>query len=334
MGMNGEMSQSIDTTAANPTSSPGVNRSDDNATKVGLIIVDFRSWSESRGAIESALKSKRLFDFIVVVDNGGTVPERECRGLSERVTLIRAECNGGYAFGVNLGLRRLRADGATHALVLNPDARIREDTLEKLLKPLQDHANVAIVGPVIFSNEAETAIEFAGADALWHIGWIRQRSSLRSSDGSLSDEPVLLGCCWLMRMALLDEVGELPEGYFLYFEEFDYCQSVRRRGYRLCVVPDARCVHHGSWSVKKNSPLFRYQVARNRVWFMRRWARADQYASFLLFTALVKVPLACLLFGLRDRDLAGLSAFLRGFWHGVKLPVFVRRSTPRPQWGG
>lgn len=303
--------------------SPDLAGAQPDQVKIGLIIVDYHSWSESRQAIASALASRRPFDRIVVVDNGGTVPEQECGDLSERLKFIRAGHNGGYAYGVNLGLRLLQAEGAAYAMVVNPDVRLREDTLEKLLEVVERHPDFAIVGPVVYRDEAATTIEFAGADALWHLGWLRQRNTVRPHDGAVTDEPFVLGCSWLMRMALLEEIGELPEGYFLYFEETDYCQSVRRLGHRVGIVPGAGCVHHGSWSVKKGSPLFRYQLARNRIWFMRRWARADQYASFVLITALAKVPLAILLFGLRDRNWQVLWAFLHGTWHGLRLPVFA-----------
>lgn len=295
--------------------------------RVGLVLVDYRCWSESREALATALWSRRPLDWLVVVDNGGAVPGDQCRELSDRLQLIRAPRNGGFAYGVNIGLRRLRSAGATHAMVLNPDARLRVDTLQILLDALGRDPGLGMVGPVVYEDEAEERIEFAGADAHWHLGWLPHRTVLRRAAAPPDGEPFLMGCCWLMRLDLLDRVGELPEGYFLYFEDTDYCQSIRRRGYRLAVVPAAGVVHRGSCTVRKNSALFRYQLARNRIWFMRRWARPDQYAAFLLFTAFVKVPLAVVLFGLRSRDWAAVSAFLQGSWHGLTRPVF---SMPPP----
>lgn len=290
--------------------------------RVGLIIVDFNSWPETRTGILSALNSDHPFEWIIVVDNGGTVPENECRACSQRVVLIRAQRNGGFAYGVNLGLRRLKRLGATHAMLLNPDARLREETLGTLFAALQQNPEIGIVSPVVYRDELKKAIEFSGARALWHLGWFPARTTLRNVDLQAADEPYVMGCCWLIKMAIFDEIGEMPEGYFLYFEETDYCQSVKKRGYRLAVVQNASVIHLGSWTIGKYSPLFRYQLARNRIWFMRRWSRWDQYASFLLFTGLIKVPLAILIFGIRDCNWPALSAFLKGSWHGLTLPVF------------
>jgi GT2 family glycosyltransferase len=290
----------------------------------GLVIVDYQCWPDTREAIASALQSQHEFHRIVVVDNGGTVPEEDCTALSPRIALIRAKANGGFAQGVNLGLGRLKEDGATHAMLLNPDARLQPTTLQRLLEVVENDPGIAIAGPVVYHDAGLTRIEFSGAREWWHLGWLPHRTTPPRS--RISFEPFITGACWLMRLSVVDDIGPLPEGYFLYFEDTDYCQTARHKGYRLAVVAEAEVVHLGSQTVQKHSPLFRYQLARNRIWFMRRWARMDQYVVFLIFTALIKAPMAALLFGLRDRDGPALWAFYTGCWHGLMRPVFSVRN--------
>lgn len=289
---------------------------------VGLVIVDYRSWEQTRCALAAALASSRQFDRIVIVDTGGATPCTDCRTLSDRIVLLRAERNGGFAYGVNLGLRVLQDAGVTHTMILNPDARPDPETLSVLLAALEKDPAIGIVAPVSFTDTGRRQTEFAGARAQWHLGRLAHRTRLRPSPEDITDEPFVTACCWLLRMEVFEKVGPLPEGYFLYFEDTDYCQSVQRAGYRTVLARTAEIVHLGSQTVGRHSPLYRYQFARNRIWFMRRWARWDQMASFIVFTLLVKIPLAIVLFGLRDRDPAALRAFLWGTWEGLSKPVF------------
>lgn len=72
--------------------------------------------------------------------------------------------------------------------------------------------------------------------------------------------------------------------------------------------------------------MFRYQLTRNRVWFMRRWGRGN--LTLLLFTALFKLLMAAALFGVARRGWGAMRAFLAGTWDGLSWLVFAMPPPP------
>lgn len=288
--------------------------------RLGLVIVDYRSFADTRRAVASVLAGTWAPDRIVIVDNAGGIAATEVAALSPVATLISAPDNGGFARGVNLGVSALLQDGCTHLLVLNPDAELDPAATERLAAALDADPQLALVGPLIFEDAARTEPWFAGSDVQWAVGRMTHRRRL-PAEGDRANatlpQPFITGCCWLIAAAAWQRLGPLSEAYFLYFEDTDFCQRAQRQGYRLGLVPGAVAIHRPSTTVGKHSPLYRYQFARNRIWFMRRWAPRPMLASFLAFTLAIKVPAAFLVFGIKDRDLPALRAFLQGTWHGL-----------------
>jgi len=48
----------------------------------------------------------------------------------------------------------------------------------------------------------------------------------------------VLGACLVVRRTVLDEVGLMPEDYFMFLEETDWCWRIRRAGYKVVHLPD------------------------------------------------------------------------------------------------
>src|SRR6185295_1298734 len=53
----------------------------------------------------------------------------------------------------------------------------------------------------------------------------------------------LIGACMIVRRTLIDQIGDLDEGYFLFLEETDWCLRTRRAGWQIFLVPAAKAVH-------------------------------------------------------------------------------------------
>jgi len=208
--------------------------------------------------IERCLESVRGHETIVV-DHGstdGTVAFVRERFPDARV--IEQE-NKGFSGGNNAGMR---AANGRYFLLLNSDAWVVGDGLERLAAFADEHPDAAVVGPRL-SNEDGTLQRSVRADpTLWRLAteylFIRKlapRSRLLNplyAGGFAHDEmrevDWLYGAALLVRRDAADAVGLLDESFFMFSEETDWMFRFRLAGWKVYFFPGAEVVHVGGAS--------------------------------------------------------------------------------------
>jgi len=304
-----------------PAPKPDSGRAPSLRDKIAVIIVDYNSESWTRRCLESLVALGRRDLAFLVVDNGQSIDGPALESDFGLTTVLNTTDNLGFAGGVNVGLRFALAEQAAWILLLNPDTRAEQDFIEPLLRVLEGNPGLAMVGPTLRRDDAGRELLSAGG----HLNLWLARPSNRLDDGLLHHTPYavvpfLTGCALLIRPDAIRQVGEMEDGYFLYFEDADYAQVMRQRGWQLGYVPDSVLLHRPSSVVGYHSEQYVYYFARNRVWFIRRWGRWYHYASLLMYTLAVKVPGSVVVFGLRDRRPSLVRTFIRGVWAGISAP--------------
>lgn len=256
---------------------------------------------------------------IVVVDNS---PVPDCESLPAQfpetdIQVILAQENLGFAGGCNLGVRSAPSDW-THVLFFNPDAYCDNDFISPLLEAMNQDNSWGILTPRIYADTQHTETWFAGSTMHWWRGGPRHVYDERFSDGlSPVSVPFASGCCSLMRRETWDVAGELDDSYFLYFEDADYVEKVKRAGFKIGYLPKQHIVHEESKSTGYQSPMFLYYFARNRIRYARRWSPKSQLVLFYCFLFCVKIPGSWLVFGLMQRQPRKAYAFNVGTLHGL-----------------
>jgi N-acetylglucosaminyl-diphospho-decaprenol L-rhamnosyltransferase len=217
--------------------------------------------------IEQCLESLRGVETIVV-DNGsrdGTVALVRAQFPDARV--IESE-NRGLGAGWNIGLRET---SSTYALLLNADAWLVEDALERLINFADSRPRAGVVGPRLSNLDGTLQRSVRGFPTLWRLAteyfFLRKLapgSSLLNSfyaGGFEHDEvrevEVVMGACMLLRRKAVEEVGYCDEDYFLFSEETDWCFRFREAGWEVVFFPGAECVHvrgaaHGGRLYREN----------------------------------------------------------------------------------
>lgn len=200
---------------------------------------------------------------VVVTDNasGDGSAERLAaavagRGWSSWAEVLPLPTNGGFAAGNNAALRPALAepDPPRHLLLLNPDTIVRPGALDALVGFLDAHPEVGIAGSRLedpdgtpqvsafrfFSvlGELEAGLRLGLATRLlsrWVV-WRPPADAPHPADW-------VSGACLLVRREVFEAVGLLDEGYFMYYEETDFCRRARDAGWPCWYVPAARVVH-------------------------------------------------------------------------------------------
>jgi GT2 family glycosyltransferase len=216
---------------------------------------------------------------LVVVDNASTpdvISELERALPSE--TLLKAGENLGYAGGNNLGIRYALEGGADFVWILNPDTVVEPDALEHLIDTMTRLPKAGIAGcRILDGKDGGRTIWFNGARIDWSRGSATSHVDIGQPDAQRPDASVrqtdyVTGASMLVRRRVLEDIGLLPERYFLYFEEVDFNVRARRKGWQLVIDSAARIQHFWrSWD-KVPSVHYVYYYSRNRVLFGREFS--------------------------------------------------------------
>lgn len=241
--------------------------------KLFVIILNYNGCQDTLDCIESVLASDYKDLVIVVVDNASTDNSYDVfsEKLSGEVVLLRSEKNIGYAGGNNIGIRYAQENRADYICVLNNDTVVLPNTFSKCISILEENPNAGFVGPVILEY-SENIVQSTGGNIYIQKGEV----TLNNNGKSIVQLPPQLPCdyiggaCILLRASLLDQVGLIPEAYFLFFEETEWCYKAKQSGLQNLCVPDAYVRHKGSASIDAIDGLHTYLMERNRVAFVRR----------------------------------------------------------------
>ncbi|MFW0837771.1 MAG: glycosyltransferase family 2 protein [Candidatus Komeilibacteria bacterium] len=191
---------------------------------------------------------------IIVVDNGKkNVLRNELNTQLANITLLEVP-NHGFAAGNNAGLGVAQGE---YILFLNPDIYIEPNNIEKMLKFMDEHQQVGLLGPQLLYPSGQYQ-ESCLAYPDWRLPFYRRSFLAHSQAGKkwlrhylLRDydhktaRPVdwLFGASWLVRQKAITEVGKLDEVYFMYFEDLDWCRRFWQVGWQVWYFPEAKVIH-------------------------------------------------------------------------------------------
>ncbi|HWB20455.1 MAG TPA: glycosyltransferase family 2 protein [Phycisphaerales bacterium] len=176
------------------------------------------------------------------------------------VTLVKSPVNGGFSAGNNIGFTTVQSRAY---LLLNSDARVTPGALQCLLNTLNENPRAGLIGPRLQWPDGDAQIsaftnrnpvgEFLEAAGISLLDRLFNRFIVaRPIPDSLSQSQWVSFACVLIRREVIDQIGLMDEGYFMYFEDIDYCRRAHRAGWIVLHQPSARVIHlrGGSSSVK------------------------------------------------------------------------------------
>lgn len=253
-----------------------------------MVIVNYRTPALVIESLQSVLPELPSLcgGRVIVVDNAsgdGSVARIEseihARGWDQWAEVVALPRNGGFAYGNNRAIDRVRQRDPEFSFIvfLNPDATVCPGALETLIGHLEAHPDAGIVGASI---EDENGITQRSAhlfpsplgelDEGAELGVLSRVIGSRAKSIATSRSPCVCdwvsGACFAIRRKALEQVGPLDEGFFLYFEETEFCLRAQRLGWSCWFVPAARVVH------KEGSATGVRDLTRRRpsYWFASR----------------------------------------------------------------
>jgi GT2 family glycosyltransferase len=260
---------------------------------------------------------------VIVVDNASKEdPTEAFRAAYPGVRVVRNAANLGFSGGNNAGIR---VAGGEYLFLVNNDTEFTPGLLEGLLDIFRTYPDAGMASPKFHYFFAKGTIEYAGYAAVNPFTGRNGMIGCRESDEGQYDEVrsthYVHGGAMMVSRRVVEEVGVMPEQYFLYYEEFDWSEQIKRKGYKIYYQPRSLIYHKESMTTGKSSPLKTFYLTRNRILFMRRnmsWVAQLLFAGYFVLLTIPKNTLGFLLKGQKEH--------LRSFWKGI-LWQFNRKIT-------
>jgi len=249
-----------------------------------VVVLNYNGLQDTVECLESLARVTYRRLRVVMVDNGSS--DGSGSALASRYPrhdFIQNERNLGFAGGYNAGIRLALERGAEYVCILNNDTTVSGGFLEPLVGALEKDGSAGIAGPVVCEHSRPDIVQSAGARANLYLGkfYGLHAGERRAGVAGISGVDYVSGACMLFRSSVARIVGYIPEDYFLFFEETEWCLKARKSGFGVICVGDSVIWHKGSGSTKNVSGAIAYFMARNQIVFEKRNASRLQWVTFL-----------------------------------------------------
>lgn len=255
-------------------------------------------------SVKAGCKNVSFEQFVVdsaSADNTAGIIEKE----TPWVKLIKSNTNLGFAGGNNLGAKKAQGE---FLLFLNPDMRVEEGSLDKMVEWMRGHTDVGVASCTLLDEQGDL-----NKDALprrFPTVWdqlaiilklphlfpkVLDHYLFKDFNPELEQEvDSVRGSFMIMRRQVYEKLGwAFDPRYFIWFDDVDTCREVKKMGLKVMYTPIISCVDYVGQSFKKRSTLWKQkQYIKSMVQYFWKWESVRILtlsifvASFILTLAL------------------------------------------------
>lgn len=255
---------------------------------VAAIVVNYRTANVTIEAVTVLLREMEGLDDprILIVDNdsGDGSFEKLDKFFGDpswgnRVTVIASKHNGGYGYGINIGVRRLLAlpNPPRYVHVINPDTVLDVGSLSRLVAFMDSHPDAGMAGSHVYNPVGDERVkafrfpsmlgEFESTAKTQVVARLLKNHSMALWPEDSCEVDWVSGSSMLIRLPVFQQAVLFDEGFFLYFEEVDFARRVREAGWKVYYVHGASVGHLGSVSTgmsdeARRMPAYWFQARR------------------------------------------------------------------------
>lgn len=253
--------------------------------KIAVIILNYNSSDDCRKCVSFLKRQEGVELELILVDNcspDGDKVEALCR--EQGCTFIASPGNCGYNAGNNIGLRYAAEKGYKYALIANPDMEFPQiDYVASVVNKMEENEEIVVCGSDIIDvddhhqNPMFKDKFFHDVNSIIKVLFKRKGSDTDGNVDNYKDNHYcakVSGCCFLLRMDFVKEIGFFDDNVFLYCEEAILSRQVEIAGKKMYYIADSQAVHAHISSTKGNP------VKRFENWESARMYFIDRYSGY------------------------------------------------------
>lgn len=289
---------------------------------IDIVIVTYNSSNEILQCIQKSYSSKYNYIIIDNASTDNTVEVLDNIRYNNVIKILNSK-NIGLAAANNQAIESVMSP---YILILNPDTIIDSDSIDKMIKFLDENISVGIVGPATFDNKSYAKDNrvygesfgnyFNISDIFYHILIPESLKWRKYSSTNLKPFKTdwISGHCLLIRTSIFKQISGYDPNYFLSIcDVVDLCRRTCLIGNEVYFLPYVKCIHLGSRSSVKTSvkPLALFKTIQGYLYYWSKWKSPSQ-AYLLLFLVLINHLIKLLMFSI-------ISIFFKSY-RGKNLP--------------
>jgi len=181
-----------------------------------------------------------------------------------------------FTAAVNQGFRKYLDSPCEYMMTVNQDMYLEPAAVERMVEFMNANPRCGIAAPLQISATDPKEVVSAGGTQILPLGHFF--CGPLKSFKKMGNTPIhwASGCCWLVRKAMMREIGLLDENLVFIGSDADYCFTARARGWYAFMIPAARGVHEcgKAWQgASELQPLIRADAA----YLAAKWAQGEVY---------------------------------------------------------
>lgn len=255
---------------------------------------------------------------VFVVDNASRKEDRAVtiKDQFPYIHFIQNKANLGFAAGNNAALPYCKGK---YVLFINNDTEVEKGFLEPLVEVLESDPHIGMVSPKIHYFHTPDTFQFGGFTSINPITIRNFALGFGEIDTGQYDVTCetgsIFGAAMLVSMDAIKKVGMMAENFFLYYEEHDWADHMKKAGYKIFYQGKSLVLHKESISTVKESPFQIFYLTRGRIMFARRNNRGLLKLLSLIYLFTIAVPKQALRFLLKGRADLSWASWKSVWWH-------------------
>lgn len=272
---------------------------------LAIVIINYKTPDMTIDCLSSLLPELQGKNYqVIVVDNHSLddsvqrIQQWIDNTETKQVTLVASDHNGGFAAGNNIGISAVAAE---HYLLLNSDTLVRAGAITMLLETLVNNPGTGLIGPRLewpdgspqesCFNQHSPVSEFVHAAKTGPLSRLLKKFVVaKPVQNTQSESGWISFACVMIRQPVIEQIGLLDEGFFMYFEDAAFCHRAKKAGWKILNNPSAHVVHlrGGSSPVKsqlqQRKRLPKYYFESRTRYFYLLYGRAGLFAANILWS--------------------------------------------------
>ncbi len=231
---------------------------------VSIILVSYNTKDLTVNAIKSIYEQTKNIDFeIFLVDNNSH--DDTCKEVETQfpeVNIIHNEKNLGFGVANNLAIEK---SDAQYVFLLNTDTKLLNNAIKIMFDFMEksENKNIAICGGNLYNKDNMPTfshgvfltpfakfIKTFGLKYLFKKELKKLKADTTNKNEELKSVEFICGADLFLRKSVLDKLGSFDPIFFLYYEETELQYRIRKAGYEIYIVPEAKIAHLESSSSK------------------------------------------------------------------------------------
>lgn len=242
---------------------------------VSIVILEYLSIDEVDGCLSSLCASLNSISYEIIISSNSCYNKAEQKIITDKykvATWIFNEKNGGFAYGMNRGLKKAKG---RYLIIANADVKIKEG-FQEMITFMDSHPEIGAIGPQMV--DASGIIQ---DNCRYYVNVprfiIRHLRRLLSQEAPVRNKRFdysriqtvdwLAGAFIMVREKAYHLTGGLDETYFMYAEDLDWCTRIRKAGFEVVYYPRMRIVYKGSRNARRfNKYSFIFIKSHLKFW--------------------------------------------------------------------